>query len=454
IPDPPFALQIVNLTHSSFAVSWTAGYAGGSPQTFYVLLNGNQTEEKRTSVTHLRFTDLNEKTKYFVKIRAKNMYGFSDYSTSTIALTNESPVRAKDFPSIQQAFYTVDRSRIRFHLDSNTLLFQNQQLCIKLYNARSSVSSSNDDTDYVDSGDSSADENISCTLLDNTIQSDGIPLTIKYVDLRMRLCLYNQTDVCSYPVQIPTGVALSGDSSELILILTGAIVGLCAIALLIVVTVCYRRHKRKQSSSTDALKPHTQTYPNTNFENFHATPVRVLDGSNTNACLYYPQTTGNEQKTNGNNAFYHHNQIEDFKGVYSIQDVITTGFASVKRGLKSSSEKNSTCFDSGMPSTSNSDSAVSHSISELDGEFYDRPEVEQLVTVRKKSIPDVADVQQFLHKLTVSSDTTTSTAQRQVVYATGRAQTNSNLTSRISSEEESGYSTPTKGKKLVYEVVV
>jgi hypothetical protein len=91
-------------------------------------------------------------------------------------------------------------------------------------------------------------------------------------------------------------------------------------------------------------------------------------------------------------------------------------------------KKNSICFDSGMPSitSNNSDSLASQALSISD--FYDRSDGEYLVNGR---IPNF-------------------------MFNEGR-ENHLNINERISSEEESGFSTPTKthqGKKLVYEVVV
>jgi hypothetical protein len=119
-------------------------------------------------------------------------------------------------------------------------------------------------------------------------------------------------------------------------------------------------------------------------------------------------------------------------------------------------KKNSICFDSGMPSTTsnNSDSACSQALSasDLDGQlmhgFYDRPDGEHLVQGRlsnkKALLPDIQEM--FLTKLHGQNDVAPYTM----------ADSQAHLP-RISSEEESGFSTPTRsqpGKKLVYEVVV
>ena len=113
------------------------------------------------------------------------------------------------------------------------------------------------------------------------------------------------------------------------------------------------------------------------------------------------------------------------------------------------------CFDSGMPSTTsdNSDSACSQgfSSSDMDGHvahaFYDRSDGEHLMHGRFSSkkilLPDIQQL--FLAKFNGSTDIPPYTAGE------------NHSTLRVSSEEESGFSTPTKshhGKKLVYEVVV
>jgi hypothetical protein len=123
-------------------------------------------------------------------------------------------------------------------------------------------------------------------------------------------------------------------------------------------------------------------------------------------------------------------------------------------------KKNSMCFDSGMPSTTsnNSDSACSQafSSSDTDGQitngFYDRSDGEHLVHGRlsnkKILLPDIQQL--FFTKLNVTNDISSYTIG-------GENHLNVPINGRISSEEESGFSTPTKshqGKKLVYEVVV
>ncbi len=68
----------------------------------------------------------------------------------------------------------------------------------------------------------------------------------------------------------------------------GAILGLCFVAALIGLFICIQQRRRKtksNSGSTDTLKANSN---GNQIENFHATPVRVVD---TNACLYYPAQT-------------------------------------------------------------------------------------------------------------------------------------------------------------------
>jgi len=115
--------------------------------------------------------------------------------------------------------------------------------------------------------------------------------------------------------------------------------------------------------------------------------------SDTNSCLYYPRRL-----------YYN----DETTGVYSIQG-----------------EKNSVCLDSGIPSiTSNNSDSIQSS------DFYDRSDGEYLVNGRI------------------------------LTYMPNKGRENHvniPINGRISSEEESGFSTPTKtyhGKKLVYEVIV
>jgi hypothetical protein len=156
------------------------------------------------------FLDLNEKSRYFVKIRSKNNLGFSEYSINLIVLTTECPVHSEEFPSIQRAYYTIDGRRIRFQLSQpRSSSISKDQLCIQHYHIpSSSIENTN--------------EMPSCVSL-NSLQSsnDELEILTDQTNIRLKLCLINQTDVCSKSISIPTGVALSSDSSELILILIG-----------------------------------------------------------------------------------------------------------------------------------------------------------------------------------------------------------------------------------------
>lgn len=120
------------------------------------------------------------------------------------------------------------------------------------------------------------------------------------------------------------------------------------------------------------------------------------------------------------------------------------------------------CFDSGMPSTTsnNSDSACSQafSSSDMDGQiihgYYDRSDNEHLVngrlSTKKILLPDIQQL--FINKFNGTNDIPPYTiGNGNEIHSTIP------INGRISSEEESGFSTPTKshlGKKLVYEVVV
>ncbi|CAF1352673.1 unnamed protein product [Adineta steineri] len=422
-PDPPNQLQAINVTHASFILTWQSGYNGGSNLTYHISLTGNRSEERQTNLNSIRFIDLNEKSRYFVKIRAQNNLGFSDYSTNLVVLTTECSLRSDEFPSIQRAYYTVDGHRIRFHLSEiRSPLITKEQLCIQHYHISSSSIETENDIP-------------TCRPL-NSLQpiNNELEIVSDQTNIRLKLCLINQTDVCSKSVTIPFGVSVSKDSSELILVLVGAILGLCFVAALIGLCICIQQRRRKSKSkhgSTDTLKTNTN---GNHLENYHATPVRVVD---TNSCLYYPAQS-NEVRTHG--TLFYNQEIPN--SIYSIQE-----------------KKNSMCFDSGMPSTTsdNSDSACSQvfSSSDIDGQiingFYDhRSDGEHLVNGRLSSkkilLPDIQQL--FLAKFNGSTDIPP--------YTTGSGGERRS-TLRISSEEESGFSTPTKshhGKKLVYEVVV
>jgi hypothetical protein len=77
--------------------------------------------------------------------------------------------------------------------------------------------------------------------------------------------------------------------SFVLIFFLGAILGLCFVAGLIGLVICIQQRRRKGKSkngSTDTLKTNSN---GNHLENFHATPVRVVD---TNSCLYYPSQTG------------------------------------------------------------------------------------------------------------------------------------------------------------------
>ncbi|CAF3212195.1 unnamed protein product [Rotaria sp. Silwood2] len=386
LPDPPSQLQALDVTHNSFIIKWQTGYNGGLDQIYHIILNNNNnnnnTEEKSTNLNFICFKDLNEKTRYMVKVRSKNHFGFSDYSTNLFVITKESPIRLEEFPKILQAYYTTNDLRLHFELSSiRSRLISIDQLCIQYYNN---------------------DEISPCMPL-TSIQSidDGMQINIEQKNLRLKLCLINQTDLCSRPVPILARIQLSNHSSEFVSML----IGFCIVLGLIILSICIhqRKYKKKsKSGSTDTLK--------TNSDACHSiVPVRVRD---TNSCLYYP--------TNENRTLYYNDETI---GIYSIQD-----------------KKNSICFDSGMPSTTsnNSDSVGSQALSSSDS--YDRSDGQYLVNGRRS-----------INKILLSNIST-------YTIGTGRDNhMNISINGRISSEEESDISTLSKsqnGKKLVYEVVV
>ncbi|CAF2358063.1 unnamed protein product [Rotaria sp. Silwood2] len=430
LPDPPNQLQAINITHSSFILTWQSAYNGGSTIIYHISLTGNRTEERQTSLNSIRFTDLNEKSRYFVKIRSKNTLGFSDYSSILIVLTNEYPFHSEEFPIIQRAYYTTDGRRIHFQLNQySSSFFSKDQLCLQHYHISLTIIETTNDLP-------------TCIPLNSLQKSnDELEIVNNQTNIRLKLCLINQTDICSKSISIPTGVSLSNDSSDLILILIGAILGLCFVAALIGLFICIQQQRRKEKSKHSSMNTLKTNFNGNQIENFHATPVRVVD---TNSCLYYPaQTTTTINQIRPNGTLFYNQEIPN--GIYSIQE-----------------KKNSMCFDSGMPSTTsnNSDSACSQafSSSDIDGHiingFYDRTDGENFVNGRIITKPNhLPDLQQlFLTKFNGTNDIPP--------YTIGARDDNHlNLTShgRMSSEEESGFSTPTKshhGKKLVYEVVV
>lgn len=67
--------------------------------------------------------------------------------------------------------------------------------------------------------------------------------------------------------------------------ISGAILGLCLVAGLVGLLACIQQRIRRKSSKHSSLETIKTSSNGHQIENFHATPVRVVD---TNACLYYP----------------------------------------------------------------------------------------------------------------------------------------------------------------------
>lgn len=202
IPDPPTRLNVINITHSSFIVEWQPGYHGGSDQTFHVILYHSHSEERYTTLNSIQFKDLNEKTRYVVKIRSKNQIGFSDYSNSVVIVTKESPIRSDEFPIIKQAYVSMNDNRLYYELGPmRSMLLSLNQLCIQYFNA---------------------DDMSPCvSLISPKAIDDGIKIDSEQSNLRLKLCLINQTDICSKSIPISTRIPLASYSSELLVLLIG-----------------------------------------------------------------------------------------------------------------------------------------------------------------------------------------------------------------------------------------
>ena len=303
LPDPPDQLSVKNITHSSFVLHWKSGYDGGSEQIFQILLNSSTyTEERYTNLNTIRFDDLNERTRYFIRIRSKNELGFSIHSTDFVLQTKEATIRPEDFPSIERVTITRNPHRIRFQLSSlRSKLTLVDQLCVRYYNL----------------------EQISSCIPLNSMEllNQGLQINMEINNLRLKLCLINHTDLCSKSVSVPHEISLANSSSEWILILAGkmifgcisikrffltcrlgGMIGLCIVFGLIALFLCLHQYKRKHQSkigSTDTLK--------TNSEPSHSIPsIRVSD---TSSSSFY-------HSMNPTRGFYYHDETT---GIYSIQ---------------------------------------------------------------------------------------------------------------------------------------
>ncbi|CAF5160495.1 unnamed protein product, partial [Rotaria magnacalcarata] len=151
---------------------------------------------------------LDEKSRYYAKIRTKNDHGFSDYSSTLVIITNEYPFHADEFPLILRNYYTTDGRRIHFELsEPRSSSIWRDQLCLQHYHTTfSSIETTNDLP--------------SCIPLNSLqLSNNEIEIAIDQAQIRLKLCFINQTDICTKYVPVPTGLDPSNDSSELVLIL-------------------------------------------------------------------------------------------------------------------------------------------------------------------------------------------------------------------------------------------
>jgi len=181
-------------------LTWQSGYNGGSNETFHITLIGNQTEEQTTQSNLIRFDDLTERTFYTIQIRSRNQFGWSNSSKMIRIQTKESSLKTEEFPLIQRAYFIPNTRRIRFQLGTIGSVFLDD-LCVQAFNF---------------------EENSACIpLKSRELLSRGMDLRIKENNLRLKLCLLNQTDVCSKSSAILVDDQLGNDMSDWILILIG-----------------------------------------------------------------------------------------------------------------------------------------------------------------------------------------------------------------------------------------
>ena len=151
------------------------------------------------------FDDLNEKTRYLIRILSKNEMGFSIHSTDLVIQTKEAAIQSEDFPSIERIYLTKDPHRIRFQLSPIRSRFLSiDQLCVRYYNSEQMSPC------------------LALTSMD--FLKKGLDIPISKVNLRLKLCLINQTDLCSKSISIPREMSFVTSYSEWILIIAGTII--------------------------------------------------------------------------------------------------------------------------------------------------------------------------------------------------------------------------------------
>lgn len=250
-------------------------------------------------------------------LRSRNTLGYSPNATSVVIRTKPSSIRVKNIPIIERAYYMIDRRRLGFQLkdDRRSLLFIDE-FCLQFYDINSD------------------DELLPCTPLRSIRVSDReFEVDIETMNLRLKLCFINESEICSKSLSVPTGLAVTANSSDWILILigkifalldqcwcvwslwslSGAILGLCLVIVLLGLCLCLDHRRRKEKSkngSTDTLK--------TNSDQLNSISVRVSDTSPSQLAVVRSKTH-----------YYPHENT----GVYSIHG--KTKFLSVVVGFSS-----------------------------------------------------------------------------------------------------------------------
>jgi hypothetical protein len=229
LPDPVTEFQATNITDTSFVLHWHAGYDGGSEQFFHLVLRGNHTEEKRqTKFNSIGFRDLQENTAYQVVLRSRNNLGYSPNTTSVVIRTRPSSVRVEEIPIVERAYYLIDRRRLGFQLkDDRRAPLAIDAFCLQYYDTNSD------------------DESLPCTPLRSIRVSDReFEVDIETMNLRLKLCFINESEICSRSLSVPTGLAVVANSSDWILILIGkifALVNQCSSSFALVSFRCHTR---------------------------------------------------------------------------------------------------------------------------------------------------------------------------------------------------------------------
>ncbi|CAF0743366.1 unnamed protein product [Didymodactylos carnosus] len=430
IPDVPVQLNVSNISYSSFVLEWKPGFDGGSSQTFIISLNGLL--EKQTNETKVSITNLNHSELYTVRVRAQNVLGISREYASVQVSTLQVPIRQEDLPLIEHATLHIGQRTISYYLnDNSTLLANKASLCIKVESQNGTIECKK------------IISSIGTLQLEHELDGDPTHLTVS-------ICLDNYEIYCgkAYPVEIKRQVSFNW----LFVLIASVIVVFILILFGLCIFCTLQSRKRKRNTSRDTVASSVSS----------AKPVIEQLSIGTGSPKYfthiaYPPTRSEQQY---------------FKSSYSkiaeIQklDKFSRKASGTSLGPGSSGSSSDPICNNNSSSLCESDQLTvtdfypTSSISTADSSY--KPYKNPIIVTTTTSM-----INEPIWSPTFGNLTSPNSFQSYgfPLYTTADTTNNNNNSQRLSQEiiskkydlndeNESGYSTPSKTKKTVYEVVV